>query len=287
MDSRDSRSVVAERPRSRSSTNGVALESPEMEARLERQLRLSFDCEEIELKDVNVADTTFHYRLSAPTTDVKSSLEREGQETPIDLTGRAPHQIIDGFRRVAAARDLGWRTIKAFVHRGLPPDHAFRLAYTRNVVRKNLTPVERANAMLLGRQRGLEKEEIAKLFGISRKQVDRYLELAEFPDAIKAVLDGRTVTMAHARLLDEYRVKDAEGLAKRIETERLDAASLKKLLAAEGGTKRKPGRPTLCAQIKKDSVRFYSVRLTKLSSPAERDRVVGVLEAAIKAIKSW
>ena len=287
MASRESRGVVAERPRSRSSTNGVVHEVPEPEGLQEPKGLLSHEWEEVRLEDVDFADQTFQYRLSFAIADVKASLAREGQETPIDVTGRAPHRIIDGFRRAAAARDLGWSSIKAFVHRGMSDEEAFRLAFTKNVVRKNLTPVEKAHAMFLARQRGIEKEKLCDAFGLSQKQVERYLELAEFPDSIKAVLDGLTVTMAHARLLNEFKVRDAEGWAKRIETERLDARTLRRLLAQKIERKRMAGRRKRFVWMGTNAIRFYPVKLSSASSEAERERLVGVLEATIKVIKSW
>jgi len=287
MASRESRSVVAERPKRKSSTNGVAHQVPEPERLHVPRGLLSHEWEEVRLEDVDFADQTFQYRLSTAIADVKASLEREGQETPIDVTGRAPHRIIDGFRRAAAARNLGWTAIKAFVHRGLSEEEAFRLAFTKNVVRKNLTPVEKAHAMFLACQRGIEKEKLCDAFGLSQKQVDRYLELAEFPDSIKAVLDGRTVTMAHARLLNEFNVGDVEAWAKRIEAERLDAKSLRRLLIKEAGKRKRTGRPLQCVRVGKNGVRFYAARISRASSERERERVLEVLEAAVKAIRAW
>ena len=73
---------------------------------------------DISLEEIN-EDRTLQYRLTANIGDLKHSLQQEGQQEPIDLTGSKPYRIIDGFRRVEASKALGWPTIKALIHKGL------------------------------------------------------------------------------------------------------------------------------------------------------------------------
>src|SRR5260221_11689245 len=104
---------------------------------------LDVNWEAVNLADINLADHTFQYRFVATTADLRRSLETDGQEEPVDLlrgTGK-PFRIIDGFRRCAAALELGWSTIKAFVH-DFDDDKAMRYAFTKNWVRKGLSPME-------------------------------------------------------------------------------------------------------------------------------------------------
>lgn len=290
MASSGSRNAVAERSRGRTRSEEVGPAALKLHDEpvdpLERGLK-AHEWEKVRLEDIDLDDRTFSYRLSAKLVDVRLSLEAEGQLEPIDVTGRPPHRVIDGHRRAAAAQELGWTAIKAFVHRGMADEEAFRLSFAKNAVRKNLSPVEKAQAMLLALKRGIEREELARTYSISEKQVQRYLTIAEFPDELKVVLDGRTVTMAHALLLSDFKVKDPEAWAKRIETERLDAATLKAVLTKEVGRRKRPGRPTRCVRIERNAIRFYPVRLARTSTPAERDRVVTILESTIKVIRSW
>ena len=96
--------------------------------------------EMVSLSDICLEDKTFQYRFPSTSKDVRSSLENQRQREPIDLVGVSPpYRIVDGFRRITAAQDLGWDCIEAFVHRGVDGKEAMRIAFTKNVVRKNLS----------------------------------------------------------------------------------------------------------------------------------------------------
>ena len=73
---------------------------------------------------------------------------------PIDLVGPAPYRILDGFRRLAALKAAGKQTAMAIVHELRTQEEAHQLAFMKNVVRKNLRPVERSRCILLARERG-------------------------------------------------------------------------------------------------------------------------------------
>jgi ParB family chromosome partitioning protein len=221
--------------------------------------------------------------MSAP--DLQRSLKAEGQEEPIDLLGsKAPYKIIDGFRRCAAARALGWPSVKAFIHDGLSYDQALRLAFTKNVVRKNLAPMDRAHALWRAQKKGIARKELAAAFGISESQVARYLQLLEFPTEIQKILDGKLITMAHAKVLADFAVTDASAWKKRIEQEKLDARSLKQLLRKELG-KKQPGRKKTYVSRTKDTLRVSSFTVHKGSSKAERQPLIAALRQALEFLE--
>ena len=240
--------------------------------------------EEVDLADLDLEDASFQYRFPSNIGDLRASLEAEGQREPIDLTGKKPHRVIDGFRRVRAVQALEWPSIKAFVHRGISEEDAFRLAFTKNVVRKNLSPMEKANAIYLAQKRGVKKTELAEAFGLSEKQLGRYLKLLAFPKHVQKLLDGKTVTMAHAKVLADFAVRDAEKWKKRIQEEGLDSRALKALLTKELG-KKPAGRKKLYMKRAKDRVRFYPFTIGKDAPKAEKEKVIKVLEEAIQVLK--
>lgn len=242
--------------------------------------------EAVALADIDSKDLAFQYRFPAEFRSLKESLKNEGQREPIDLIGKRPYRIVDGFRRVLAATALNWPTIKAFVHRNLSDDDAYRIAFTKNVVRRNLTPLERAQAMVVAmRKRGLKEGQLRDAFGLSEKQVKRYLELLDFPEPIKKILDGDAITMAHAKALAAFGITDdAEKWRKRILAEGLNAKSLRALLMRERG-KRPGGRPKTYMRRVGSRVRMYAFTIGKDAPKAEREKVVQLLQEAIDALK--
>jgi len=155
-------------------------------------------------------DRTFQYRFSANVGELKHSLVNEGQKEPIDLTGSKPYRIIDGFRRVETVRRLGWSTVKALVHKGISEEEAHKLAFIKNVVRKNLSPMEKANAIFQARQRGMKDTELREYFSLSEKQLKRYEVLLNFPTEIQKLLEKETISMGHAKVFADFKVKDKD-----------------------------------------------------------------------------
>ncbi|MEK6909175.1 MAG: ParB/RepB/Spo0J family partition protein [Nanoarchaeota archaeon] len=237
----------------------------------------------ISLADIDSSNTTFQCRVSMAVADVRRSLEHDGLEQPVDLLGPKPYRIIDGFRRCRAAQELGWSSIQAVVHE-MADNQALRVAFTKNVVRKNLAPVDRANALWLAQRQGLKKNDLQELFGLSQKQVDRYLELLSFSSALQKCLDGKIVTMAHAKALHDFGVESPSEWKKRIESETLSAKQLKRVLRQEAG-KRQPGRKKLYIKKSKDGLRVYPFSITKDAPQIEKDKVAKLLKEALEFLE--
>jgi ParB/RepB/Spo0J family partition protein len=242
--------------------------------------------EDVSLADIDTSDLAFQYRFPSEVASIRQSLQAEGQREPIDLVGKRPFQVVDGFRRIMAASELGWTKVKAFVHGELPADEAYRIAFTKNVVRRNLRPLERAQAMIVAlKKRGLTEAQLRTAFGISEKQVKRYLGLLEFPEPIQKILDGEVVTMAHAKALADFGVgDDAPQWKQRIEAERLTARALVRILTSSKG--RKPaGRPKLYMRRNGSRIRMYAFTIGKDAPRDDRERVVRLLQEAIDLLK--
>lgn len=78
------------------------------------------------------------------------SLKRSGQITPISVTHDMT--LVAGCRRVAAAKQLGWKTLEAVVVEGADEARLLAIELEENVYRKDFTPEE-----LLEGYRRLEK----------------------------------------------------------------------------------------------------------------------------------
>jgi ParB/RepB/Spo0J family partition protein len=229
-------------------------------------------------------DRTFQYRLSANIGDLKSSLQQEGQREPIDLTGSKPYRIIDGFRRVEASRALGWTVIKALVHKGITDEEAHKVAFIKNVVRKNLSPMDKANAIFQAKQRGMKSGELEEYFGLSEKQLKRYEALLDFPGEIQKLLEKETIPMGHAKVLADFKVKDLPSWLKMITEDGLTAKQLKRELKKNSGAKA-GGKTKLYMKKDKGGFRMYPFSVSKDASQAEKDKVMKVLQEAMEMLK--
>jgi len=244
------------------------------------------EIQEVALEDLRAEDHTFQYRLSANVGDLKHSLSHEGQKEAVDLTGSKPHRIIDGFRRVEALRALGWPKVKALVHRGISEDEAHKLAFIKNVVRKNLSPMDKANAIFQAKQRGMKPAQLTDYFRLSEKQLKRYEALLSFPAEIQKHLEKETIPMGHAKVLADFKVKDKnleEWIGKIVENG-FSAKQLKKELKKASGAK-SGGKPKLYMKKEKGGFRMYPFSIGKDAPQAEKEKVLKILQEAIEVLK--
>jgi ParB/RepB/Spo0J family partition protein len=242
------------------------------------------DIQEIPIEEISLEDDSFQYRFSVNIGNLKSSLEREGQKEPIDLTGSKPYRIIDGSRRVNAIKELGWPSVKAFVHKGITDEDAHKLAFIKNVVRKNLSPMEKANAIFQAKHRGMKAENLMEYFGLSEKQLQRYEALLDFPPEVQKRLDKDEITMAHAKVLSEFKVKDLAEWIKKVIEDGLSAKQLKRELRKASGSK-PVGREKLYFRKNKGGIRMYPFIVTKDASRVEKDKVIKILQEAIEVLE--
>jgi ParB family chromosome partitioning protein len=246
--------------------------------------------QEIALEEINTTDTTFQYRLSSTVADLTVSLRREGQKEPVDLLvskangGPRPYRVVDGFRRLAALRNLGWKTVRAWVHQGMSEEEAHKLAFIKNVVRKNLRPMDKANAIHLAKQRGRTLPDLAREFGLSEKQLKRYEALLTVPPEIQRLVDKGIVSMAHAKVLSEFRVNDLGRWIQRIGDDGVSVKQLRRDLGRAVGV-RPVGRQKLYMKKEKNGIRMYPFTISRNASREERRKVVGLLQDAIEVLK--
>lgn len=243
------------------------------------------EIEEVPIEDIKTEDSSFQYRFSANLGDLKNSLTLEGQKEPIDLTGSKPYRIIDGFRRIEAIRALGWKSVKAIIHKGISDDEAHKLAFIKNVVRKNLSPIEKANAIHLAKKRGRKISEIQEYFGLSEKQLKRYEALLEFPPEIQKLLDKGTITMGHAKILSDFKVKDPETWGIKISENGYSVKQLKRELRKATGAKQ-VGRAKLYIKKEKGGFRIYPFSVTKDTPEKEKEKIAKILQEVIELLKA-
>jgi ParB/RepB/Spo0J family partition protein len=174
--------------------------------------------------NVRIADLRPHPQQSALFNDpdpdeleaFAASLKRRGQDEPIHIT--PDKVIIAGHRRVAAAKRLGWETIKAVVRHDLAElgDAAIEeFAIVSNLDRRHMTPLERARCikrvkdLIVGRKLTYKdkefsayhdslRDQVGALLGISGRHIDRYLAVLNAPPPIQAAFEARKITLVEA-----------------------------------------------------------------------------------------
>lgn len=241
----------------------------------------SVHCESVRLSDINSADERFQLRLSYSSTDLRESLRTNGQLTPVQLWGQhAPYTVIDGFRRVDAARHLGWEQVRATLHPDMGEHQAFCLAFLENAKRKGLSTWDRASAVWQAcTLRSMSKEAVSHELALSVRQVERYLDLMAFPEVILNAVRESKISPAHAAILKRFGPTDPAAWVARTISERLSASELRKRLAH--GRRAKPRRFMAKAG---DGFRMYSFTFQTDCPELERARLEQALRQALSIV---
>lgn len=139
--------------------------------------------------------------------ELQESLQRDGQQTPI--TVRSSDFQIDtntvfwiraGFRRLAAARNLGWSALAAHVIPADAPDIAdYWINFTENCQREAVSPYEIAcQSRMLIRRFAVEPGEVARRANLSLDTIRNYLRYLEWlPDDVLTAWQGQHPYLNH------------------------------------------------------------------------------------------
>ena len=179
-------------------------------------------------------DTTFQYRLTTAVGSLAQDIQTRGQTTPIFVRPQnGQYQIISGFRRFAATKELGRDKILARVFSDLNDYQAVGLAISENLQREDFSDLEKAQVALRMRDLGLSMQEIATNINRSVRTVQQYLSVLEAPTIVKTALHESKISLSMAFELARENVnpKHLGAILKSIEHDNLSVRSLKRLLA--------------------------------------------------------
>ncbi|MGE5347602.1 MAG: ParB/RepB/Spo0J family partition protein [Acidithiobacillales bacterium] len=174
--------------------------------------------------------------------ELSKSIRKTGILQPILVTRIGDrYRILAGERRARAARAAGLREIPVIVREGLADRDHLLFALVENVQRRDLTPLEEAEAYKhLREEFGLTQEEISERVGKDRATVANSLRLLKLPAAVRSALEEGTLSAGHARaLLVLPSAADQEKLAREFVRRGLSvrAAEARVVAIAKGGTK--------------------------------------------------
>jgi ParB family chromosome partitioning protein len=177
--------------------------------------------------------------------ELADSIREKGiiQPLAVNRTAPATYHLILGERRLRAARLAGLETVPAIVHEIESAQELMELALIENIQRKDLNPVEEAEAYRsLMSTCLLTQEDIATRVGKDRSTVANALRLLKLPEVVQAMLRGGELQMGHARALVSLDPDDALELGQRCVAEQMTVRDLERVVRAHGkGRKRKRG----------------------------------------------
>lgn len=138
--------------------------------------------------------------------ELSESIREQGLLEPIGvLESNAGYDLVYGERRLAACQKLGMVTVPAVIF--TDSRKALLAAFTENLQRQNLSPVEEAGMLKRLLATGMKQTELAKALGKTQSYIAQKLRLEKLPLGVTVLMgkqpNGKLgpVTEGHARQL--------------------------------------------------------------------------------------
>ncbi len=182
-----------------------------------------------------------------------ASLEAEGQKQPITLAeveGSRPteYRLLDGHRRVDALFHLQRETAKAIITR--PRTLEADLITLTAHVRKNLTPIEMAQAVSRLKERhGLNLDQIARKTGIARRRLSEMTAFMRADPALQLEAEKGRLTAEVAFTLSQAPAQHQAQLAKIAAAASLKSPTAKRLVERVATSGESPDKAALAIGV--------------------------------------
>lgn len=163
-------------------------------------------------------------------------IEREDSE---DSGESEEFGVIDGARKWKAAKEMGLKEVPCLIMRGISEREAVHLSYVKNVERKSLSPIEKANH--IKRMRDVFGYTLEELFVMGygpSATISNKLKLLDLPEDVQGRIQKGELTEGHGLVLTELKTpKEQQLMAKRIVdfnyTVKITREKVKRLLAKQ------------------------------------------------------
>ncbi len=135
--------------------------------------------------------------------ELADSIKAQGLVQPVivRMVGEQQYELIAGERRWRAAQMAGLSQVPAVI-RELEDQQALAMALIENIQRKDLNPLEEAQALArLLTEFELTHQEVAEAVGRSRSAVTNLLRLLKLPELLQDWLQDGLLSMGHVRAL--------------------------------------------------------------------------------------
>lgn len=129
--------------------------------------------------------------------DLVTSIQRHGQRDPVAVRPLGKKfQLIYGFRRVAALKQLGHKWVQAHVMYDLSDADARRMSLAENLEREDLSDWDKIATAARFNKQGITNGEIAANFNnVSVRTIQRWLCVAKAPDDFRRALERDDITV--------------------------------------------------------------------------------------------
>ena len=208
----------------------------------------------VPIDQIDLEDATYRFRLDLRTGPLERSLKAQGLQVPIILrargAGQKKHQLISGFRRVTAAKNLGWPEIGAIIRDDLESDEdIFKAAVLENTERKTYSDIDRAMVIHEYRQRGFGGDDHVpmEVLGLTKRQQRNLLALLTLPKTAQQAIDDpeQHFSASHGLILRQHENKhgdtDWSRWIKAVNDAEMPKRQLTRELNADAGGKGKSG----------------------------------------------
>jgi len=162
--------------------------------------------ETINLSDIKV-DSGFNARTEVgDVSDLVASIGSIGVQTPIGVQKKrgGKYALVYGFRRFAAATEIGVESVPAMVYPTKTDAGALILLNLQeNVTRRNLNPMEESHGARRLLDAGMLEKEVIESLGWSKTLYTQRLALLEYSEDVQQAVAEERVTVNQARKISE------------------------------------------------------------------------------------
>jgi ParB family chromosome partitioning protein len=220
--------------------------------------------------------------------ELAASIREKGVLEPILVRSIGPnrYQIISGERRFRAATLAGLDEIPA-IELDADDKETLEIALIENIQRKDLTPFEESEGLLILQQKfGYTHERISQVIGKSRTTVTESLLLNDIPDRIRAMcreagIANKSVLVQIARAGSEEAM---ERVVRRVAAGELTRDEVRKQTAAKPEPK-KAGRPKNYVFQLKDKTLPFSLNLSFRKPNVEKREVIEAVRELLRRLE--
>src|SRR5437868_1143941 len=216
--------------------------------------------------------------------ELAASVREKGVLEPILVRQVAPnqYQIISGERRFRAASMAGLDEIPA-IELDADDKETLEIALIENIQRKDLTPFEEAEGLMMLQQRfGYTHDRISQVIGKSRSTVTETLLLNEIPDRIRAMcreagIANKSILVQIARAGSEQAMEHA---LRRVATGEASRDELRKKPAKTAG------RPRHFTFHFKDKSLPFTLNLAFRKAKVEKGEIIDALRELLRRLEA-
>lgn len=147
--------------------------------------------------------------------DLVGNIKENGLLAPLLVKKNGDrYQVFSGQRRLLACTKAGMTRIPCRIFTDITEEKARVLSLSENIYRRDMDIEDRTNAVALLLHSFGDKNEVARVLGISVQTVYNYLGYSALPDDIKKHVGGRAITRSQAlQIFKKFEVEKAIEIA--------------------------------------------------------------------------